>query len=143
MDDYQPWKVLESWFFHEIIIQSHILSGINLRMGNKKNQVFFSKLKNVLDLSMAGFTTIMSLTWHSDLDYNAWGRRLEWYGRIPDPQNEDDKCIIGQQRHAGLDPHPVEEDIDAVRRGYGATIRTLFDTLMNDRYISHLAPRYI
>jgi hypothetical protein len=42
--------------------------------------------------------------------------------------------------HAGLDPHPVEEDIDAVRCGYSATIRTFFDTLMNDPYVNNLAP---
>jgi hypothetical protein len=140
MDNNESCKLLENWFVHEIVIQSHIPSGINLWLSEKENRKFLSRIKNVFNLGMAGFATIMSLNWHSHLDYNECGAGLAWYGRILDPQNEDDKRIIDQQRHAGLDSHPVEEDIDAVRRGYGATIRSFFDTLMNDRSTNYLTP---
>jgi hypothetical protein len=61
MDNNESCKLLENWFVHEIVIQSHIPSGINLWLGNKENRKFLSRIKNVFNLGMAGFATIMSL----------------------------------------------------------------------------------
>lgn len=140
MEDNKSCNLLENWFLHEVVIQSHIPSAIHYWNSDKKNKKFIRDLRDVLNIGMAGFTTIMSLTRHSHLDYEEWGKDLAWYGRILDPENEDDKRIIAQQKHAGLHPHPVEEDIDAVRRGYGPIIRTFFDTLMNDPHANHVLP---
>ena len=62
MGDDQQCNILENWFVHEIIIESHIPPGINLWMSDKSNQNFIEHLKNMFDLGMTGFATNMCLT---------------------------------------------------------------------------------
>jgi hypothetical protein len=79
----------------------------------------------------------MSCLWH--LDFDECGKNIAWYGRRLDAEIESDKHIIEQHEKAGHRPHPVEEDFDAVRRGYGTVIRTFFNDLINNP-VNHLTP---
>jgi hypothetical protein len=62
MGDDQQCNILENWFVHEIVIQSHIPPGVNAWLSEKSNRKFIRRLKNVIDLGMTGFATNMSLT---------------------------------------------------------------------------------
>jgi hypothetical protein len=62
MGNDQQCNVLENWFVHEIVIQSHIPPGVNGWLSDKPNEKFLKRLKNVFNLSTTDFATNMSLT---------------------------------------------------------------------------------
>ena len=137
-------NILENWFVHEIIIQSHIPPGVNGWLTEKKNGTGNSS--GVSRTCSTSVWQVLQLTclWPDIcflyLDFNEFGRDIAWYGCILDPQNENDKLIIDQQMQAGNASHPVEEDIDAMQRSYSTIVRTFFNDLMNDCSTNHFTP---
>jgi len=62
MDDNQSCHLIENWLVHEILIQSHVPSRINLWMPLRSNAKRLKRLRSVFELGVADFVTLMSLT---------------------------------------------------------------------------------
>jgi hypothetical protein len=73
------------------------------------------------------------------LEWDDLGRNLPWYGRLLEEENEDDARIIFSQRAAKLEPFPIVEERDHVRRTYADEIRRYYEEQMT-AVVSEIVP---